>query len=170
MHFCLGWLILLPFAGAFWLTIKVTDACIKIGGIMRLLGALLSLLVGGLSVFAGWQIGPIVGWFIMVCGGGLAIFGSWRVLTTTKEELELEELEEKLDKEMKRDEEHYKQRGGKSRDCTKDSICPNCGSQNASGYQFCGACGTSLASTCPRCGAIVDPSSRFCTNCGAMLV
>ena len=61
MYFIVGWLILLPFAGAFWLTWKIMDTCIKKGGLTRLVGALVCLPVGGFSVVAGWQIGPIVG-------------------------------------------------------------------------------------------------------------
>ena len=45
--------------------------------------------------------------------------------------------------------------------------CPKCGSQNAVGYQFCGACGQKLQYSCPYCGAMLDPTSRFCPNCGA---
>jgi len=47
MRGCIGWVILLPFAGAWWLTIKIVDACIRKGAAMRPLGILVSLLVGG---------------------------------------------------------------------------------------------------------------------------
>ena len=40
----------------------------------------------------------------MVCGGVLGIFGTWRVLTATKEEVELEELTDKLEQERKEQE------------------------------------------------------------------
>ena len=98
---CLGWLILLPFAGAIWLTYKIVDACIKKGGSMRVLGILVCLVVGGGSIAGGYFIGPIVGWFIMAIGGLLVVVGIWRSLAMTKEEVELEELQEKLDKERK---------------------------------------------------------------------
>lgn len=101
MRFIIGLLILLPFAGAFWLTIKIVDACIKKSGILRLFGILISLAVGGGSIYAGYHIGPIVGWFIMAIGGLVAIVGTWRSLVVTKEQVELEELTEKLDKERK---------------------------------------------------------------------
>ncbi|MCK4368290.1 MAG: hypothetical protein KAV68_01285 [Dehalococcoidales bacterium] len=97
----LGWLILLPFAGAIWLGYKIVDACIKKGGSMRVLGILVCIIFGGGSIYAGYFIGPIVGWFIMAIGGLLLIVGIWRSLTVTKEEVELEELQEKLDKESK---------------------------------------------------------------------
>lgn len=98
---CLGWLILLPFAGAIWLAYKIVDACIKKGGSMRLLGILVCLVVGGGSIAGGYFIGPIVGWFIMAIGGLLVVVGIWRSLAMTKEKVELEELQEKLDKERK---------------------------------------------------------------------
>ena len=101
MRGCIGWLILLPFAGAIWLAYKIADACIKKGGPMRLLGVLVCLLVGGGSIYAGYHIGPIVGWFIMAIGGLVAIVGTWRNLVVTKEQVEAEELSEKLDKERK---------------------------------------------------------------------
>lgn len=101
---CLGWLILLPFAGAWWLTIKIVDACIKKSDAMRPLGILVSLLVGGGSIVAGYYIGPIVGWFIMGVGGLVAIIGVWRSLVVTKEYIEMEELNGKLEKERKEEE------------------------------------------------------------------
>lgn len=67
---------------------------------MRLLGALICLSVGGGSIYAGYHIGPIVGWFIMFIGGLLALFGTWRSLAMSKEGLELEELTEKMKKEI----------------------------------------------------------------------
>jgi len=101
---CIGWLILLPFVGAWWLTIKIVDACIKKSDALRPLGIIISLLVGGGSIYAGYSIGPIVGWFIMGAGGLVAIIGVWRSLVVTKEYIEAEELSEKLDKERKEEE------------------------------------------------------------------
>jgi len=102
MGFILGWLILLPFAGAWWLTIKIVDACIKKSDALRPLGILISLFVGGGSIVAGYFIGPIVGWFIMACGALVVIIGTWRSLAAAKEEVELEELTEKVEEERKR--------------------------------------------------------------------
>lgn len=44
--------------------------------------------------------------------------------------------------------------------------CPQCGSRNAPGQQFCGTCGEKLVASCPHCGASVTPGYRFCGNCG----
>ena len=84
MRFWLGWLILLPFAGAWWLCYKIVDACIKKGGPVRLLGILVSLLVGGGSIVAGYFIGPIVGWFIMAVGVLVFVIGTWRSMVEPK--------------------------------------------------------------------------------------
>ncbi|MGZ4119298.1 MAG: double zinc ribbon domain-containing protein, partial [Actinomycetota bacterium] len=32
-------------------------------------------------------------------------------------------------------------------------VCPNCSTDNPSGFKFCGACGTALGRRCPSCGA-----------------
>lgn len=51
--------------------------------------------------------------------------------------------------------------------------CPNCGTENAEGTNFCQDCGTKLgaaapaASFCLECGAELKPGSRFCGGCGA---
>jgi len=100
VRFLLGWLILMPFAGAAWLTLKLVDSCIRKGGFMRLLGIFTCLLVGGGSIIAGYFIGPIVGWVIMGIGGLIVIVGILRSLTMTKEEIVLEELTEKSEKEL----------------------------------------------------------------------
>ena len=66
--------------------------------------------------------------------------------------------------------------------------CPNCGSQQPDGADFCDQCGakleqavpggpsaggpgqaTAVATTCPECGAPVMPGEAFCENCGADL-
>jgi len=95
MRFILGWLILIPFAGAWWLTIKIVDACIKKSDALRPLGILVSLIVGGGSVIAGYFIGPIVGWLIMASGVLVAIGGTWRSLVVTKAQMQLEERTDK---------------------------------------------------------------------------
>ena len=93
MRVWIGWLILLPFAGAWWLTIKIVDACIKKSDALRPWGIIISLLVGGASIYAGYFIGPIVGWVIMGAGGLVAIIGVWRSLVVAKYQVEQEWLE-----------------------------------------------------------------------------
>jgi DNA-directed RNA polymerase subunit RPC12/RpoP len=55
--------------------------------------------------------------------------------------------------------------------------CPNCGSPNAAGQQFCTACGAGLAGvmppqamTCPNCGSPTAVGQQFCTTCGTNLL
>src|SRR3990172_13024372 len=93
MRIWMGWLLLLPFAGVWWLTIKIVDACIKRGGPVGLLGVIVSFLVGGGSILAGYFIGPIVGWFIMAVGGLVVVIGTWRSVVVTKLQVEREWLE-----------------------------------------------------------------------------
>lgn len=100
MRIWMGWLILLPFAAAWWLTIKIVDACIKKGGPMRILGVIVSFLVGGSSIAAGYFIGPIVGWVIMGMGGLVVVIGTWRSVAITKPQVEHEELEELTNKQL----------------------------------------------------------------------
>jgi hypothetical protein len=62
---------------------------------MRLLGVIVSFLVGGGSILAGYFIGPIVGWFIMAVGALVLVIGAWRsvvVLKPTKPQMEQEWL------------------------------------------------------------------------------
>ena len=80
----IGWLILLPFSGIIWLAYKIADTCIKKGGPMRLLGVIVSFLVGGGSILAGYFIGPIVGWFIMAVGALVLVIGTWRSVVEPK--------------------------------------------------------------------------------------
>lgn len=51
--------------------------------------------------------------------------------------------------------------------------CPNCGTENASGVNFCVSCGNQLpietVNTCPSCGTQNSPDVAFCVNCGAPL-
>jgi membrane protein CcdC involved in cytochrome C biogenesis/predicted nucleic acid-binding Zn ribbon protein len=54
------------------------------------------------------------------------------------------------------------------------SACPACGSANAPGRKFCGACGRSLATAaagtaCPACGNTASPGQSFCNRCGRSL-
>ncbi len=104
MSGCIGWLILMPFVGVWWLTIKAVDACIKKSNTLRPVGIIISLLVGAGSIYAGYSIGPIVGWFIMACGGFIAVLGVWRSMVVTREYMEAEKLEEKLEKERNKEE------------------------------------------------------------------
>jgi hypothetical protein len=118
---CLGWLLLAPFAGAIWLAYKVGDTCIKRGRSYKPLGLFVYFLLGGFCVglgyflaYVGWtewrgselyQITyPIAGWFGMVMGGINIVVGIWRTLTMKKEDVELEELMEKLKEERKKGE------------------------------------------------------------------
>jgi len=95
MRIWMGWFILLLFTGAWWLTYKIVGACIKKGGPMRLLGIIISFLVGGGSILVGYFIGPIVGWLIMTIGGLVIVIGTWRSAVEpkpTKSQLEREWL------------------------------------------------------------------------------
>lgn len=51
--------------------------------------------------------------------------------------------------------------------------CPNCGTENASGVNFCVSCGSQLpieaVNTCPSCGTQNSPEVAFCVNCGMPL-
>lgn len=170
MRIIQGLLIFLPFVGVSWLAFKIVDACIKKGGLMRLLGILVSLIIGGSSVAAGYFIGPIVGWTIMALGGFVIVVGSWRSLVVTKEDVELQELEEELEKETKGVKEEREGKVQQVPTAQQGVTCPGCGSPNSLGQRFCVSCGSRLTAACPRCGAIVDTSSRFCTKCGAGLV
>jgi len=116
---CLGWLLLMPFAGACWLAIKAVDACIKRG--MRPLGFLICLLLGAFCIGLGYFLAfegytewrgselykvtyPVAGWIGIVIGGITILIGTWRSVAVTKEQVELEELTEKLEKERKEEE------------------------------------------------------------------
>lgn len=92
-----GWLLLLPFAGGWWLCYKIVDANKK-GKSDRLLGVLVSLIVGASSIFAGYFIGPIVGWFIMAVGVLVLATGTWRSMV--EPELTESEMEQKWLREL----------------------------------------------------------------------
>lgn len=51
--------------------------------------------------------------------------------------------------------------------------CPNCGTENASGVNFCVSCGCQLpietVNTCQNCGMQNSPEVAFCVNCGMPL-
>ena len=55
--------------------------------------------------------------------------------------------------------------------------CPNCGSSNPEGTNFCQDCGMKLASAvaegkrfCSSCGAEIAAGNQFCTSCGTKIV
>ena len=184
MRGCLGWLLLMPLVFAFWLVVTVGNACGKRGGLWRMLGILVSLVIGGICVQVGYWFAiegfveweglevhqvtyPVLGWISMIGGGLIAILGTWTSLAATKEELD---LEERVDKEMRKVEGDHEKRARQVPRVQQDVTCPGCGSPNALGQRFCVSCGSRLTAACPRCGAIVEASSRFCANCGAGLV
>jgi hypothetical protein len=113
----IGALMLLPYGGAFWLALKIVNACAKRGGVMRSFGVLASLILGGVCVglgywgaFVGYEetrgmalyqvTYPVWGWIGIVAGGLLIIFLSLRSLTVTKQEIESEAKEEQTEKEL----------------------------------------------------------------------
>jgi len=94
----IGWLMLLPLFGAFWLTITVASACGKRGDIWRLLGVLVSLIIGAICIQVGYWFAiegfvegihrvtyPVFGWIAMIGGGLIAILGIWTSLATTEQ-------------------------------------------------------------------------------------
>ena len=94
-----GWLLLLPLAFAFWLTITIAGGCAhKGGGLWRLLGVLASFVIGGVCGAVGYSLGTeagsIFGWIMLIGGGLMAILGTWTTLLETKE-TELEKLAKK---------------------------------------------------------------------------
>ncbi len=44
--------------------------------------------------------------------------------------------------------------------------CPNCGTENQAGANFCMSCGTPLTRACPNCGHDLPLEAKFCPNCG----
>src|SRR6266404_1341547 len=47
--------------------------------------------------------------------------------------------------------------------------CLRCNSENPTGQNFCGHCGTRLTIACPSCGTPNSPEQKFCGECGARL-
>ena len=51
--------------------------------------------------------------------------------------------------------------------------CPNCGTVNPEGVNFCQDCGTKLGAPakafCPQCGAENPPGTKFCGSCGTKI-
>ena len=109
MYRFVGWLLLLPLAGAFWLVMYIAKACVKKGGgLWRLLGVIAALTIGGVCAIAGYSAGTegglVAGWIALVVGVIIAALGTWTALKQTGEEIELVEWRERgeqLEKEIK---------------------------------------------------------------------
>jgi len=110
---CLGWVLIAPFCGLAWAAIRVVNYSIKKG--KKPLGIIISTLLGGISLGLGYDLAyvgwteyeglnlyqvtyPVAGWIGMVIGGGIVVGGIIRTLAMTKEQVEMEELVEKLKK------------------------------------------------------------------------
>ena len=122
MRGVIGWLLLLPLILAFWLTMTIANACAKReSGSWRLLGVLTSLAIGSICIFVGYGFAiegftevvaggyqivkyPVIGWISMVGGGIIALLGTWTALVGTREEIELREDMEEVEKERKQQE------------------------------------------------------------------
>ena len=54
-----------------------------------------------------------------------------------------------------------------------ERTCPNCGTYNPEGVNFCQECGTKLGAPqkvfCGQCGAENAPGTKFCGSCGARI-
>jgi hypothetical protein len=90
----IGWLLLIPLLGAFWLVLTFSGACAKKGGLWRLLGVLVSFSIGGTCIGAAVLWGPEFGLVIfsrlaVVIGMLVATVGIWKAVTGSNEELEL---------------------------------------------------------------------------------
>ena len=121
----MSWLLLLPLALAFWLTMKIANACAKRESwVWPFLGVVASLGIGGIFILIGerFAVGdimelreyqlvtyPVLGWISIIGGGTIALAGIWKALSGVKEKVEPTELEEKLEKE----EEHHQRKWAK---------------------------------------------------------
>jgi hypothetical protein len=90
----IGWLLLIPLVGAFWLVLTFSGACARKGGLWRTLGILVSFSIGGTCIGAAVLWGPESGLVIFrrlaaVIGMLVATAGSWKAVTGSNEELEL---------------------------------------------------------------------------------
>ena len=123
MRGCLGWLLLMPFVGAFWLVVTLANEFAKMGGLWRLLGVLCSLAIGGACIGLGYilvyegftttelrgsdiyqvtRTFPVAGWIGMVAGGLIALLGSWTTLVATKEGIQMREEMKRLEEEERK--------------------------------------------------------------------
>ena len=86
MRGCLGWLFLMPIAGAFWLAVMTAAVCGIKGGAWRLLGILSSLVIGGLVIafthllFAGEGGSTVLWWIGIIAGSLITLIGLWTVI------------------------------------------------------------------------------------------
>jgi len=103
----------------------IANACAKReAGLWRLLGVLASLAIGGVCIVVGycfaiegfteWEAGgyqivkySVIGWISIIGGGIIALLGTWTALVGTREEIELREEIEKLDKEREEEERNW---------------------------------------------------------------
>jgi hypothetical protein len=121
----MSWLLLVLLAFAFWLTMKIANACAKRESwVWPLLGVVASLGIGGIFILIGerFAIGdimevreyrivtyPVLGWISMIGGGIMTLAGIWKALSGATEKVELREMEENLEEE----EEHHQQKWAK---------------------------------------------------------
>ena len=115
---CLGWLLIAPFGGLAFAAVKLIKYSIKKGN--KPLGILLSIILGGISLGLGYDLAyigwteyegftlyqvtyPVAGWIGMVIGGVIVVGGIFRTLTTTKEQVEMEEFVDKLEERHRRE-------------------------------------------------------------------
>ncbi len=50
-----------------------------------------------------------------------------------------------------------------------ETVCPQCGSLNQPGHEFCSRCGTSISRLCPACGTRNWGGADCCEHCGRKL-
>jgi len=122
---CFGWVLIAPFAGLGFAAVKLVNYFIKKG--KKPLGILISILLGGISLGLGYDLAyvgwteyegfnvyqvtyPVAGWIGMVLGGCTVVGGILRSLAMTKEQVEMEEFVDKLEK-RRRSEENRASRG-----------------------------------------------------------
>jgi hypothetical protein len=131
---------LIPFVGAFWITIQTANFCVKKG--IRLVGIFSSLALGGFCTMLGYWgafVGyeetrtngiyqvtfPVWGWIGLVGGAVIALFGIWTSLAGNKEEIELREEAENIEQQRQMEDnlqQHEKQREEHSREVVIESI------------------------------------------------
>jgi hypothetical protein len=91
MKGCLGWFILMPIVGTFWLTVTIASACAKKDGAWRLLGMFSSLVIGGMAMglthilFSGENGSKVLWWIGMTVGGLITLTGIWTAVMQAPE-------------------------------------------------------------------------------------
>lgn len=91
----LSWTFLLPFPVTLWFVLRTANACARMGGLWRMVGVFVSLVVGILCIGLGRYLAcgyiipgsvnypntadtsPAVGYLAMAGGALIAIFGTW---------------------------------------------------------------------------------------------